>query len=66
MEKKICSKCKFEKDVCEFYVNHKNILEYYKLKYLKQDFRRIEKKLPHLKFNSRIDKDFIHRNTSKI
>jgi hypothetical protein len=28
MEKKICSKCKFEKDVCEFYANPKNKLEY--------------------------------------
>ena len=28
MEKKICSKCKFEKDVCEFYTNPKNPSEY--------------------------------------
>ena len=28
MEKKICSKCKVEKDVCEFYTNPKNKLEY--------------------------------------
>jgi hypothetical protein len=28
MEKKICSKCKIEKDVCEFYSNPKNKLDY--------------------------------------
>ena len=28
MEKKICSKCKLEKDVCEFYRNPKNVLGY--------------------------------------
>lgn len=28
MEKKICSKCKIEKDVCEFYTTPKNKLEY--------------------------------------
>lgn len=28
MEKKICSKCKIEKDICEFYSNPKNKLEY--------------------------------------
>ena len=26
MEKKICSKCKIEKDICEFYKNPKKIL----------------------------------------
>jgi len=65
MERKICSKCKIEKDVCEFYKNNKNPKAYrgsckscmniYSKKYKIKNFEKVDKK----------NKEYFQKNREK-